>query len=255
MLKRKKDPIMNRPSIQRRGFLKAFGIGSAAGSIGLFSATVISGTADGQRVRSFEVYGGFDVEKLKPGKRPYETDPDVLKSMRETNTVFSRNVWDPERRNRPRENLTHERLVEGQGKIPNQTRLDYALYAASWHTASARTSENYSWELYPRMVRGTGLPDLGPWDPGDIDMGWEEASLAVKHAALFYGASQAGIAELNPLWVYSDGFTPTQQDRKRSVPVLADGDRFGQTDDAWYIPESMNRVVVIQRLSLQPPGL
>jgi reductive dehalogenase len=50
---------------------------------------------------------------------------------------------------------------------------------------------------------------------------------------------------LNPLWLYSDHHAPTDEDRARGIPVLQDGDRFEQTEDAWYIPASMNRVVAL----------
>jgi reductive dehalogenase len=86
---------------------------------------------------------------------------------------------------------------------------------------------------------------MGPWDPAELDMSWEDATLAVRHAALFYGASLAGVAELNPLWIYSDHFSPSRDDIERTIPVHREGDRFEQTEDAWYIPESMNRVVAL----------
>ena len=54
-----------------------------------------------------------------------------------------------------------------------------------------------------------------------------------------------GIAELNRLWLYSDHHSSTRDDRARAIPVLAEGERFEQTDDAWYIPESMDRVVAM----------
>jgi reductive dehalogenase len=95
------------------------------------------------------------------------------------------------------------------------------------------------------MVRGLDLHKLDPWNPADTGMNWEQASQAVKHAALFYGASLAGIAELNPLWLYSDHFSPTPGDRARAIPVLMDGDRFEQGVHAWYVPKSMNRVIAL----------
>jgi reductive dehalogenase len=167
--------------------------------------------------------------------------------MSEKSTTFSRNVWDPDRQNRPEseEDIAYINLVKRKGQIQNQSRLDYALMAASWHTANVHGSASYQWELHRGMVSGLGLPGLGPWDPAELDMSWEEASLAVKHASLFYGASLAGIAELNPLWLYSDRFSPRKEDRGRAIPVFSEGDRFGLSDEALYIPRSMNRVVAL----------
>jgi reductive dehalogenase len=86
---------------------------------------------------------------------------------------------------------------------------------------------------------------MGKWDPADIDMTWEDATRAVKHASLFFGASLAGVAELNPLWLYSDHFAPQRNDRERTIPVLAEGERYEKTDEAWYIPRSLNRVIAL----------
>ena len=135
--------------------------------------------------------------------------------------------------------------MEGEGKVPNQTRLDYALMAAAWRHASMGGSQDYDWDGVGGQVRGAGLDRMGPWDPADLGMTWEEATMAVRHAALFLGASLAGVAEMNPLWLYRDIMSPTREDRERTIPVHRTEDRFEQTSDAWYIPESMNRVVAL----------
>jgi epoxyqueuosine reductase len=238
---------MTNISIERREFIKRLGLGAASLGWGGAVPKVVAKTPGGVLVDSPEEYSGFLVEKISDKSFPYEYDPNVLKRMSERSTTFSRNVWDPERKNRPEsgEDLAYINLVEGKGQIPNQTRLDYALMAASWHTANVHGRASYQWELHRGMVRGLGLDELGPWDPSELDMSWEEATLAVKHASLFYGASLAGVAELNPLWLYSDLFSPRKEDRGHSIPVLSEGDRFGQTDEALYIPPSMNRVVAL----------
>jgi reductive dehalogenase len=198
-------------------------------------------------VESEARYGGFPVEILTGGRFPYQIDPDRIKRMSEKYTMFSRNAWDPERQDRPEktEDLAQRNLVEGGGTVPNQTRLDYALMAAAWRHASMSGSRDYDWDGVGGQIQGAGLDSMGPWDPADLNMTWEEATLAVRHAALFYGASLAGVAILNPLWLYSDHFSPRRGDMERTIPVHYAGDRFGQEDDAWYIPESMDRVVAL----------
>lgn len=238
---------MSDRSIHRRDFLKLMGIGSAALSLGGIGQKTIARTANGYLVESPGEYGGFPVERLGHGKYPYEYDSQMIKQMSEKSTTFNRNLWDPARKNRPevKEDLSQVNLVENQGKIPNQTRLDYALMAASWHLSNVHGDASFQWDIHYGMVRGLGLDKLGPWNPADIDMSWADASRAVKHAALFYGGSLAGIAELNPLWLYSDHYSLTQEDRERAIPVLSEGDRFEQGDNIWYIPSSMNRVIAI----------
>jgi len=233
--------------INRREFLNLLGIGTVAFGAAFRAPKIIAKTKDGVLVESEDEYGGFLVKKLTGDQYPYVVDETVLKNMSEKFTVFSRNHWDPARANRPEltENLTKERLVDGQGKVPNQTRLDYALMAASWATSAMYGGPQYEWEVQSGMIRGMGLTELGPWDPADLDMTWEEASLAVKHAALFYGASLAGIAELNPLWLYADHYAGNEDDPEHVLPVIRDTDRLEMTDEAWYIPASMNKVIAL----------
>lgn len=233
--------------INRRDFLRLLGVGGLALGTAFKAPNVVGKVSDGILVESEDLYGGFLVKKLTDGEHPYEIDPAIFKAMNEKFTIFSRNKWDPTRQNRPElsENLTYERLVEGKGKVPNQTRLDYALMAASWALAAMGGGQQYEWEVQTGMIRGMGLTDLGPWNPADLNMTWEEASLAIKHASLFYGASLVGIAELNPDWLYSEIYAPTEDDKERTIPIIRDTDRFEKTDDAYYIPASMNRVIAL----------
>ena len=231
-------------SVKRREFLKTVGIGAAAVAAGVTVPKIIAKTANGYVVKSESEYGGFLVEKMTNGTFPYTVKPDILNAMSNKMTVFSRDGWDPVRAKRPRENITKRNLVEGRGVVPNQTRLDYALMAASW-TFARGPYPSYKWDTQPGMVSGMGLDEMGPWNPKDLNMDWKDASFAVKHAALFYGASLTGVAELNPLWIYSDSYKPKKEDRQHSIPVIFDKERFEQTEEAWYIPRSMNRVIAL----------
>lgn len=236
---------MSEESIDRRNFLQLVGMGAGAFGAGLVAPTVVAETADGFLIESESEYGGFLVEKLADGKLPYECDPDVLQRMDDRYTVFSRNMWDPVRLEslRRQPNMTYVNLVEGEGKIPNQTRLDYALMSSAWRYSGL--GEAYAWTGASGRMAGPSLTSGGPWDPADIDMTWEEVSLAVKHAALFFGASLAGITQANPLWLYGTYYSPSRNDRERTIPVHYGGDRFERTEDAWYVPESMNRFIAL----------
>lgn len=234
---------MKKHSTDRRQFIKQIGVGSALLGSGLAVPEIIGRTADGFMVKSPEEYGSFPVVKMANGKLPYEIDPDIFDRMSEKLNIFSRNGWDPERRDAPNENITHKNLVAGKGVVANQTRLDYALMNASWSIARMRNSPCYEW----------GEPDfgnqgnhrLGKWDPASLDMGPDETALAVKHAAKFLGASQAGIAQLNPAWLYKEIYSPTRESRERVIPFHYGGDRYEKTNDAWHIPSTMNRVVAM----------
>ena len=237
---------MSNSSVNRRDFLKLIGISASSLGLGITGTNLIAKTRDGTLVESPSEYGGFIVEKLNAKNFPYKYNTEKIKRMSEKSTTFSRNVWDPNRQDRAEteESITYINLVEGEGKVPNQTRLDYALMNAAWHGARSGGGLSYRWESYSRSP-GSGQDERDPWDPSDLDMTWEEASLAAKHASLFFGASLAGIAELNPLWLYSDSFSPTRENRERAIPVLSEGERFERTDEALYIPNSMNRVIAL----------
>lgn len=232
--------------LQRRDFLKLLSMGGAALGFSLSPPRILGQTQNGTVVESPDEYGDIIVEKRKYKDFPYEVNIEVLKPMRDKMTVFSRNVWDPERRKilDETEDLAYKRLVEGKGKIPNQTRLDYALMESAW-TYARSGGITYSWDGPHNTFRREDFENLGKWDPADLEMTWEDASMAVKHASRFYGASLAGIAELNPLWIYSDISSPTREDRERTIPVLTEGEHYEKTKDAWYIPRSMNRVVAL----------
>ncbi len=235
--------------MDRRDFLGLMGTGSAAlgvgMGVGLTAPSVLGATEAGVLVESESEYGDFLVEQLSGGQFPYQVDPQVMRRMSEKATMFSRNVWDPERIEalRTQPNVMRQNLIEGEGKVPNQTRLDYALMAAAWRHASMDGSRDYDWDGI--SGQSSMVARMGRWDPADLDMTWEEVTLAVRHAALFYGASLAGVAKLNPFWIYSDHFSPTREDRERTIPVVSEGERFEQTEDAWYLPESMNRVIAL----------
>jgi epoxyqueuosine reductase len=233
---------MSEINISRRNFMQLMGAGAAVLAAGSAAPRVIARTADGVLVQSEEEYGRIVVEKLDKGKFPYEYDPDTIRPFSEKNTVFSRNVWAPDRQDRPetKENLTTINLVENKGLLPDQTRLDYALMQAAWHYSGAGSPYGWQSSRSSRMFLG-----MGRWDPADLDMTWEDATRAVKHASLFYGASLAGVAELNPLWMYPDHFAPRRGDRERTIPLVCDGERFEKTDETWYVPRSLDRVIAL----------
>jgi len=199
---------MKQHDIQRREFLRRMGIGSMVLGSGLGLTNVLAKTDDGFLVENQDQYGQTPVEILSGKEFPYQVNPDRLDSMKERMNVFSRNGWDPIRRKEMQKAMDEQggkgifelNMIDGKGKNPNQTRLDYAFMQASWGTA--HMGPFYEWETKASSIKQ--LAALGKWNPNELDMDWDDLSLAVKHAGLFYGASLAGISKYNPLWVYSE---------------------------------------------------
>ncbi len=245
---------MSKSSINRRKFLQAMGV-SAAG-LALGSPKIIAQTKNGILVEDKSQYGDFLIEKLKSGKFPYQCDPKIIKPMLDRGNVFG-GTYDPVYV-RPKgdmfrsgRELNHERLVVNEGKQPNFTRLDYAFMNSSWWCAR-QAGGIYQWY----MDKGEGA--RAPWDPADLDMTWQDVSVVMKHAATFFGASLAGVAELNPLWIYEEYLPPkdapeqldTQTENRR--PERGSGmtresmNRMsGRPRGPRYVPADMNRVIAL----------
>ncbi|MFQ6080436.1 MAG: reductive dehalogenase [Candidatus Bathyarchaeia archaeon] len=140
-------------------------------------------------------------------KPPYVIDESRYKRFDERNTVFSRVRWDKTCIGYGRS--IEERMLEilAQRK-PGYSRVDYALYSASW-TVNETYKGAFSWEKldgvgrdkrdYPGERTGSSLASLGKYrvkDPAKM-------SRQIKRVAKFFGASLVGICELDRRWVYS----------------------------------------------------
>ena len=213
---------MTKNDIQRREFLKKMGIGSIALGAGMGMTTVLAKTDNGFLVENQDQYGITPVEVLSDKEFPYQINPDVLKSMRERMNVFSRSGWDPVRFEEMKKisekqggrSMFQINMIDKKGLSPNQTRLDYALMQAAW--ATAHMNPFYEWETKSYSIKQ--LQEFGRWDPSEADMNWKDVSVALKHASLFYGASLAGIAKYNPLWVYDEYLKVYPERERKQMP-------------------------------------
>jgi len=238
--------------LNRRRFLQSVGITAAAGMT-MGAPKIIAQTENGVLVEDKNQYGDFLVEKLKSGKYPYQCDPTVLKPKVERENVFGGN-YDPSYIRpegewfRSGQELNHERLVEKGGKMPNFTRLDYAFMNSSWWCAR-NAGGTYKWY----MDKGEGT--RAPWDPADLDMSWADVSQVMKHAAMFFGASLAGVAELNPLWIYDEYLPPENATELEAAQRETGGStglryetmnrRSGQGRAPRYVPADMKWVIAM----------
>ena len=106
---------MTERKLRRRDFLKITGLGTASLGTGLASSRLLGRTNRGEIVESPEEYGPTIVEKINGNKLPYRYETQTLKRMSEKNNVFSRNLWDPVRKEAlaQDEDITRKNLIEG----------------------------------------------------------------------------------------------------------------------------------------------
>lgn len=198
---------MSNANLSRRDFFKLAGLAG----ISMPLVRVVGKVGGDDILYSPEQYGGFLIRKHSSDSPPYQVDESLYQRFDEKNTVFCRMLWDPiiQEAEAPFANVPKEHI---QNNDPGFTRLDYAFYTASWAVTrgngTTHSDDNtglYSWQP---LGGPTGmLYELPPWEPADYTP--EEVSAIVKTAARFYGASMAGIAELDERWLYSNRYTRT----------------------------------------------
>lgn len=198
-----KEKMMSEKKLTRKEFLKFAGMAG----LSLPAVNVVGRIGNDYLLSSPEEYGGFLIRKAS--NPPYQVDDSIYKRFNQKYTLFSRSYWDEGIRTSeaPYASVAMERMAANEDGF---TRLDYAFYRASWtvHRALNTTTGNgeggaglYNWETLGAVAPYDTLP---PWEP--TDMTPEEVSTAIKIAAKFYGASLAGIAEVDERWIYEKVF-------------------------------------------------
>ena len=194
--------------LTRRDFLKFSTLAAAA----LPTANVLGKIGGDDVLYSQDEYGGFLVRKLS--NPSYQVDDSIYQRFDQTNEVFSRQQWDAiiQESEAPYATMAAEHM---QNNDKGYTRLDYAFYTAAWTVATARgniagavggsNGGLYSWQPLGGFVGRNGMYELPPMEYDKWST--EEMSHIVKTAGRFYGASLAGIAELDERWLYSHRFT------------------------------------------------
>ncbi|MCG8473023.1 MAG: reductive dehalogenase [Desulfobacterales bacterium] len=237
--KGKKEQDEKPLSLNRRNFLKLTGL--AAGSVGATAVTGVGRAEAGERpdgaVCDFAVSHidtpSYDLKPFKDsGKlarfdyRKASFEHEALKKK-----SFGGATW-------------YEAMADTQVKMANKnvsgyTHLDWALDQAAW------TSYNVAYYDDPSNPASltTWTPFMGPLHP-DLKK-WEGSPKAnnqyIKKAAHFFGAGPTGVATLKEEWFYTHssyaGNPPIVFSDKHDTPM--------RTNEACYIPRSMNRVIVM----------
>jgi epoxyqueuosine reductase len=244
---------MSKKNLSRRDFLRLAGMTGLA-----LPVAQVVGQVDGDDILySPEQYGGFLIRKHSKANPPYQVDDSVYKRFDQTNEVFSRQQWDPiiQESEAPFATVAPEHIMNND---KGYTRLDYAFYSAAWTVASCNGNDAgavggsngglFSWNPLGGFVGRAQLYNLPPWQP--VDWTPEEVSHIVKTAAKFYGASLAGIAELDERWLYSHRYT--KSGTATMGPMITAPIRYEEAeapqeleDGTLIIPKSMKNVIVM----------
>lgn len=247
---------MTEGNLTRRDFVKSLALAGAA----LPAVTVVGKIGDDELVKS-EAFGGFLIRRHAAGDAPYEVDESVYKRFNQKFDVFNRLVWDQQLIDLENSIAANPVDLMMSGET-GKTRLDFAFYTAAWTVATTLGSQSGAiggphgglYSLTPlegSFVSGYPLIPLGPWDWNAEGFSDREATDIVKTAAKFYGASLAGVAQVDERWVYSHsyggGYTNRPETIGRSAPIVfRDASAPEELEDGTLvIPKSMKRVVAM----------
>lgn len=157
------------------------------------------------------------IKVRKVQKPTYFIDSTRLRRYDQENLIFNRIFTDPTFTSykRTEEEQALKNIKEGK---TGHTRIDYALAEASW-TLHDVWRQGYHWE---RLKRPDGSSLTGDkWYRGRhkiVDV--KQITSQLKRASKFFGASLAGITEINEKWIYANS-------RKNLEPLeLQEGVRY-----------------------------
>ena len=196
--------------ISRKDFLKLGGLAA----ISLPTANLVGKVGSYDLLESPEEYGGFLVQQLENGDSPYTVSADYER-FDSNNCIFGRMMGDPKI-----QDILQNTEPMAKPTDPGWRREDWALNAATWalseyQGANAPFTDNHGGFLSIDPLNASSVGGLNPqlkepWDHSHYSE--EDLANIVKKAAMFYGASLVGIAELDERWIYSrysDTFGPS----------------------------------------------
>lgn len=237
--------------INRRDFLKMLG----TAGIALPATQVLGRIGADEIVQNEAQYGNFLIRRHARENPPYQVDNAKYKRFHQKNILFMRALWDPG----VQETIAKHKAVPAEhmaNKDDGFTQLEYAMYTASWTVALALGTGETSIGAGNRglgswtPLQGTRTPisrSAGKWDPQQH--GWEpqEVTDIVKTAAMFFGASIVGVADLDERWMYSHRFTRFIEPKATEAPIIFDDveEPIEKEDLTLVIPKSMKHIIVM----------
>ncbi|MFP3854605.1 MAG: reductive dehalogenase [Anaerolineales bacterium] len=219
---------MSEKNLTRRDFIKSLGLASA----GLPAIHVVGRIGQDELVRSEEKWGGFLIRRRAANDPPYEIDEEKFERFHERNNMFGRSSWD-EGYQADLASVPDDIMQQKQAAgVPGYSVVDDAFKNANWWLARNRGADPYGWVTEPNPVP----PQLGDYSTAEI-------TNITKTAALFFGASDVGVAETDEKWFYQtlgrseDSARPLVFDDV-DVPIRGE-------EGPVVIPKKMNRVIAL----------
>lgn len=226
-------------SLNRRSFLKLTGL--TAGTVGATAVTGIPTAEAGERPSS--AVTDFAVNQVKTPT--YDQKP-FKDSGKQKRFDYSKVAFEHETLKKKKfggvswyEAMAENQVKLAQKNVSGYTHLDWALDQAAW------TAYNMSYYDDPENPASLAswTPFMGPLHP-DLKQ-WKASPEAnnhyIKKAAHFFGAGPTGVAKLKEEWFYTKsgyaGYPEIIFSDKHDTPL--------RTNEACYIPKSMNRVIVM----------
>ena len=179
--------------------------------------------------------------KVKTTAEIFELDEDIYRNFPEENNCFFRALYDkdfPGYLQFLQLNMT-KWVDSGE---PGFSRMDLALYAASW-TIDQHMPFAKRWNPKPSS-NDYIPPEIVKRPPDDILP--EKLTQYVKRAAQYFGASQVGITQLDPHWLYEGqvkikgGKPPHTKDDIKKIP--------------FDIPKDVTNAIIIA-IEMEPKGI
>ncbi|AFL98536.1 reductive dehalogenase [Desulfitobacterium dehalogenans ATCC 51507] len=217
--------------ISRRNFFKASGIAAGVAALGLVtkSQPVYAGQESESAIVNFAVqevdqspYNLPPFANAENLKR-YELGKNAFYSKELSMDKFGGNPWHIEA-----EKYIVKFIKEG---VPGYSLMDNAFYDAAW--ASYKGTPLFSWE--PLGVSNIKRAEtVGKWEATP-----EQNNRYIKKVANEYGSGDTGVAVLNEQWFLS------QDEKGKPYVFSTEHSKPTITEEAYYIPKTMNRVIVM----------
>lgn len=173
---------------------------------------------------------------------PYEIDENLYQRFEQKFNMIYRRLWD---KSLPTYRQMFDKNIENHinSNKEGYSRIDFALVAAGW-TVYEKFPYAFTWKRDDLVDIGYGVNWMKSKYVIEDPKSFTDV---VKKAALFYGASSVGVAEINENWIYKTGFIrPEQFSESEAKEVVRTGEMdFSVLEQPINLPKGINKVITM----------